>query len=78
MYNFYYQICTFPVDNTTDKYLVRKFVIDKNIKKIIYNEDYIYNNKNINKLNKILNGNNYKFDLYDLSTLDNIPYPQVS
>ena len=76
-YNFYYQICTSPMEDSSNKYFVRKFIINQYNKKIIYNEDYIYSLKNINKLNKIITKNDYNFDLYDSSTLDNIPYPLI-
>lgn len=65
---FYYQILEKPKN---EKYLIRKLVYSEN--KLVYNEIYFLNEKNLNKLLKNLESNLY--EIYDKDNFDYINIP---
>ena len=69
MYNFYYHICTIPVNS---KYLVRKYIFDDNFLFINY-DDYNFSYKNVNTLiNKL---DKVQYSKIDVSILDKVEKP---
>ena len=69
----FYQICTFPQNNTKGRYLVRKIIYlpNNNISYELYN----YSERNLNKLYKEINKMNYPHECFDLSNFDDIGVP---
>ena len=51
-YKIFYQVCKYPHESFRNKYLVRKFIFDEEVKKFIRNETYVYGERNLNKLYK--------------------------
>ena len=72
-HSFFYQICDYPTSQDINKYNVRKFIFYGN--RIVSFEDYTYNRKNLNKLNKFINSMEHKFKTYETDSLENIPFP---
>lgn len=71
---FYYQICTFPIQDS-DKYHMRKFVVSNNNEFIAIN-DYYLSKKQCKKFFAIKKTNEYKcFPHY---SLEQVTYPSTS
>ncbi|CAH6421464.1 Hypothetical protein KVN_LOCUS279 [uncultured virus] len=71
---FFYQICSFP-DQFTNKYHMRKFVINSENEYIAIN-DYHLNKKQCKKFFSIKKSHEYK--CYPSYNLDEINYPNIS
>ena len=73
-FKIYYQICKKPIlINSKDKYNVRKFIIEED--NIINIENYTYNIKNLNKLQREINNQKYSYKIIDSDNLINIGFP---
>ena len=77
-YKIFYQVCKYPHESFRNKYLVRKFIFDEEVKKFIRNETYVYGERNLNKLYKEITKQSYYYENVMSSTFDNIPYPQTN
>jgi len=74
-YEFFYQVCKYPHEMHKNKYLVRKFIYDDGTTKFIKNEEYVYGERNLNKLNKEIIKNKYYYESIQSNNFDNIAYP---
>lgn len=72
-YKIFYQVCKYPCNK--NKYMVRKFIYDENINKLLKNERYVYGERNLNKLNKEIIKMDYYYESIDSHNFDNIAYP---
>jgi hypothetical protein len=73
-FKIFYQICQKPIMiNNKNKYNVRKFIIEKD--NIIKIENYTYNIKNLNKLQKEISNQKYLYKLINSSNFINIGFP---
>ena len=74
-FKIYYQICKNPIDKIkNERYNVRKFILEKD--NIIKVEEYNYNLKNLNKLEKEIKNKNYGFNFVQGSNFINIGFPE--
>jgi hypothetical protein len=73
-YKIFYQICKYPHELYRNKYLVRKLIYE-NSNKLIKNENYIYGERNLNKLNKEINKMKYSYESIASNNFENIAFP---
>lgn len=76
-FKIFYQVCKYPQETLRNKYMVRKFIYDETNKKFIKNENYVYGERNLNKLNGLISKMNYNYESIQASSFDNIPFPLV-
>ena len=76
-FKIFYQVCKYPQETLRNKYMVRKFIYDESNKKFIKNENYIYGERNLNKLNALISKMNYNYEPIYACSFENIPFPYV-
>lgn len=76
-FQIFYQVCKYPHEQLKNKYLVRKFIFDQDTSKFLKNENYVYGERNLNKLNKEIIHNGYSYESVHSSSFENIPYPNL-
>jgi hypothetical protein len=74
-YKIFYQVCKYPHESYRNKYLVRKFIYDDSTNKLIKKENYVYGERNLNKLNKEIIKMNYFYESIEANNFDNIAFP---
>ena len=79
-FKIFYQVCKYPHESLRNKYMVRKFIYNDDNKdniKFLKNENYVYGERNLNKLNIQISKMNYNFESIHASSFNNVPFPVI-